>query len=219
MAEANPTTYPSQADPSPLTTQQILREIANLEKLVITRIEGLESAQGQFQESITRVPTEVQKAVEAVRELMNERFSTYGAMLEGADRVSQERLVGLHKQFAERDIRTDQAQRDAKTAIDAALQSAKEAVGKSEMATVKQIDQLGDLLRTVTNGITGQIGDLKDRVTSIESRTQGLSAAATEARQVKDSNSTNLGLIYAVVFGLISAAGLIIGLIMRSKGV
>ena len=66
-----------------------------------------------------------------------------------------------------------------KIAVDAALQAAKEAVaeqnrsfalatGKSETATMKQIDALGLAIQTANKGLDDKIADLKDGLTRIE---------------------------------------------------
>lgn len=124
-----------------------------------------------------------------------------------------EKFRSISIQFTERDVRAEQTSRDSKVAVDAALQAAKEAVGeqnrssalaiaKSEAATVKQIDQLQILLQTATGAIDGKITDIKDRLTIIEGKTIG----ATAARDVSQGNQIQwvgiMGLVLGAVVGL-----------------
>jgi hypothetical protein len=75
---------------------------------------------------------------------------------------------------------------DTKTAVDAALAAAKEAVGqqteasersitKSENATAKQAEETKATFRTEISGLVSAISDLKERVGKIESIKQGAS--------------------------------------------
>ena len=100
-----------------------------------------------------------------------------------------ERFSSIATQFNERDTRTEQTSRDSKVAVDAALQAAKEAVGeqnkssalaiaKSEAATTKQIDQIGVIIATMTNGLNDKIDDIKNRITAIEGRSTGVGSSA-----------------------------------------
>lgn len=95
--------HPSRPDPDPtqLTTQQLLREIALTRELFDSQMSGL-------------------------RELHQEKFHS------------------IEIQFTERDKRASDSARDSKTAVDAALQAAKEAVGKSEVSTTKQIENTNE---------------------------------------------------------------------------
>jgi hypothetical protein len=135
-----------------------------------TRINAVEKASEVFQEGLTRVPTQVQQEVSHLKELHGERFRS------------------IDTQFQERDTRTEQTARDTKTAVDAALQAAKEAVGaqnlasataiaKSEATTTKQIDQLVTLIQTSITGLDGKITDVKDRLTLIEGRGSGFASS------------------------------------------
>jgi hypothetical protein len=93
--------------------------------------------------------------------------------------LHQEKFDSIGVQFAERDTRTEQTAAGVKITVDAALQAAKEAVaeqnrsfalatGKSETATMKQIDALGLAIQTANKGLDDKIADMKDRLTRIE---------------------------------------------------
>jgi hypothetical protein len=154
-------------DPSSLTTQQLWREIAALKELVFIRLEGIEKAIKVAHDDLVRVPTDVMKQVGNLRDLHEEKFAS------------------VQKQFQERDERVKQNAQDTKVAVDAALQAAKELVAlqnislaqssaKQEASFSKQIDAQGLLIQTTAKASDDKIDDLKDRMTRIEGRGEGL---------------------------------------------
>lgn len=165
---AVPTTSPHNElrpvpDPTVLTTQQLTVAILNLKELFESRMSAMDKAVELLQQTANRSPT------------VNEVYMQH-----------EERFKSIAVQFAERNIRTEQISRDSKVAVDAALQAAKEAVGeqnkssalaiaKSEAATTKQIDQIAVIIQTTNSGMNDKIDDIKDRITSIESKKTGSS--------------------------------------------
>jgi len=145
-------------DPTVLTTQQLLRELASVKEFFTARLDAMDKAIILLQDTANRSPT--------INEVHLE---------------TKEKFRSIATQFAERDTRTEQTSRDSKVAVDAALQAAKEAVAeqnkssalaiaKSEVSTTKQIDQLGLTIQTMTGGLNDKIDDVKERLTSIEGR-------------------------------------------------
>jgi hypothetical protein len=167
VSNADPGDVLPRPDPSKLTTEQLLRELGALKEIVFTRLEGMDRAIILANDRITRQPTEADQKVSHLKDLL-------GTRLDGMDNLNRERLGSLQQQFAERDIRAATTARDGKLAIDAALQAAKEAVGKSEIATVKQIDQIGVLIEQQRRASDTTLGDIKARLTLIEGRGSGL---------------------------------------------
>ena len=137
------------------TTLRDLKEIAE------TRFVGMDRAIDLLQDIQNRVPMITDEKVNQLRSLHQEKFDSIAV------------------QFAERDTRTEQTAAGVKIALDAALQAAKEAVaeqnrsfalatGKSETATMKQIDALGLAIQTANKGLDDKIADMKDKLTRIE---------------------------------------------------
>jgi hypothetical protein len=160
-------------DPTLLTLQAVQREGESLKELVFTRLDAMDKAVELFADNLTRVPTDVDKQVGNLKELLIERFN----------RVSVQ-FDGIQLQFIERDVRTEKSAEDSKVAVDAALQAAKEAVGKqqesnalaiakSETATAKQIDQINLNIQTMNLAQNDKIDDLRTRLTTFEGRGQG----------------------------------------------
>ena len=161
-------------DPSPLTTQQLWREITSLKELLFTRLDGMDKAIELFNDNITRVPTDTDKQISHLKELVFERFE-----------VDDEKFSGIEKQFSERDTRGETQQRDGKVAVDAALQAQKEsvnaqnisnaqAIAKSEANFVKLIDGLGVLINTSNKAMDDKIDDIKERLGTIEGKGMGV---------------------------------------------
>lgn len=174
-------------DPTPLTTQALFREIAALKELFETRLAAMDKGILLLQAFADKQPTTstVAQSVEALAGLHDEKFSS------------------IATQFKERDIRTEQSAKDSKVAVDAALQAAKEAVGeqnksnatamsKSEAAFTKLIDQMSLSIQQLTKAIDDKIGDIKDRLTTIEGRT-------VVTGEVRKDGRDNMSLIIAAV--------------------
>lgn len=194
-------------DPTAMTMAQIQREVQALEKLFTQRLSATDEAIKVAHENLVRVPTEVDKAIGHLNEVMLERFGTVN-----------EKFASVATQFAERDIRTEQTSRDSKVAVDAALQAAKEAVGKqqeasdrantkAELSFTKQFDQISAVIIAAKSNSDDKIGDLKDRVQGLESEKRG-QAAATTTQQT--SNTGLVGIIGLVLGTLIGIGGLVV---------
>jgi hypothetical protein len=179
-------------------------EIATQFDAIYTRFSAIDKATELQHQDLVRVPTQVQLACSALEEKQNYRFKaledTARVIHEDYVRVPtlldrsmvevralmQEKFDSIKVQFAERDTRTEQTAAGVKIAVDAALQAAKEAVaeqnrsfalatGKSETATMKQIDALGLAIQTANKGLDDKIADMKDRLTRIEGMDLGSS--------------------------------------------
>jgi len=157
-------------DPTERTIDSLRREIGALRELIEARLDGGDKAIKLLQETTDRFPAHVDRAVFTLEKLHSEKFES------------------IQVQFKERDVRTEQSGVSTKTAVDAALQAAKEAVGaqnvssaqaiaKSEAATTKQIDAIGTLISTQAKGTDDKIDDIKSRLQSIEARKAGMGDA------------------------------------------
>lgn len=192
-------------DPTLLTTAALTREIASLKEILFTRLEGMDRAIVLFNDSITRVPTDTDRQIARLKELIEEMF-----------KVTDERFSSIQKQFSERDVRTEQNARDSKVAVDAALAAQEKAVGKqtdsfaqsiakSEANTTKQIDAQGQLLGSTSGALNDKIEAVKERLTRIEGEGKGERAAGVTQQT---SNMNTVSVIGLVLGSLIGIAGL-----------
>ncbi len=168
-------------DPSVLTTQQLWREVAVLKELLNNRIEAVEKAVKVSHDDYVRVPTDVQKYVGALERLHEEKFNS------------------VEKQFKERDTRVYQTATDTKLAVDAALQAAEKAVGKSEASTVKQIDAQSLLISNTAKSLDGKIDDVKDRLTRIEGQGMGRQEQGRASKDVWGYVAGGIGLLITII--------------------
>lgn len=180
-------------DPTLRTTEGLLREIATLEKLLMARIASIETSITVAHEDLVRVPTQTDKAVGNLRDLVwskfdeiAARFHTIGEQFNGVEIQSSERhqardnefkafKEAIQIRFDERDARRNVEVGAAKEAVGAAFSAAKEAVAsafsaakesaaKTEASINKQIDSMIALMTTSNNAIVGKIDELKDRL-------------------------------------------------------
>ncbi len=202
-------------DPTVLTTASLLREIGSLRELLLARITALENAVALAHENLVRVPTETDKAIDHLREVVFQRFD-----------VEKQKFIGIQTQFEERDTRVEQTATAYKEALGAALQAQKEAVGKqndnfslsiakSETATNKQIDQLGQLQAASAQAANEKIDDLKQRITLLEGQDRGKSTAVV-AQHAATWNAANIwGIALGIIGTLIISGSLILAFATR----
>jgi transcriptional regulator NrdR family protein len=233
-------------DPSQVTSEAIDRAVSNLEKAMTFRIEALAKAQELFQTDLTRVPTSVDRAILGLRETLEARILATEKTADGTyqviarrpaeihaeigqmhslimseiaklDAVSTERFARIDTQFIERDKRTDQLSLADKTAVAAALQAAKEAVGaqntsnsiaiaKSESSTVESIRQLQALFTSAIAAVNEKINDLRSRIDRGDGNTTGSSDARTHYREERTDQR---GLIFGIVGAVLGCAALV----------
>ena len=170
-------------DPSSLTTQMVLREIASLKELLQQDIEGIKKSIQVAHDDLVRVPTDVQKQVATLKDLHEEKFRCVDEKFISIATLRQEKFDHVQTQFKERDIRAEQSALQVKTAVDAAFAASKEAVAeqnksaatavaKAEATTIKQIESLQALIQSTYSGLDGKISDLKDRLNRIEGKAE-----------------------------------------------
>ena len=213
-------------DPTALTRDALSREIASLRELLeallrglddkfTTRLTAMDTALHLIQSQADKVPSEVDMKVGYLQALHGERLN------------SIERMMST--QFTELDKRIAQTTESSSTAINAALQAAKEAVNqqnvafaqatsKSEIAVAKQMDQLGQM---ITNGMTS-MNEKVDSSTAradiaVSSLRNELLPQITGERSRGDIGAgRQLGqaALVAIIFGAVAATGTIIGVIV-----
>jgi hypothetical protein len=173
-------------DPTALTTEQLRRELSGLREILTARLDGMDRATKLLDETVNRTPTIVQTEISHLRELMNEKLGSLGGKAE-------EKFSSIELQFAERDVRTNQAAIASAQALAAALQAAKEAVfeqaqaaakaaEKTELSTTKQIDLIQNQIKTLGDTFGDKIDDLKGRIDRGEGAGLGSATTLIETR-------------------------------------
>jgi len=191
-------------DPTVLTTQALLREVAALKELSDTKFEAIDKRLDILSTTLATRDTAIATASQHLRELM---FSE----LEKVKIVADEIFQRIDVQFVERDKRTEQLSLASSTAIAAALQAAKEAVGaqntsnsiaiaKSETSTFESLRQLRELFLSETKSINDKVDDLKTRVDRSEASSVGQKTNIVETR-------ANTGQMMSVAALIVAAIG------------
>jgi hypothetical protein len=185
-------------DPTVLTTAQLLREIAALREMFGARLDGMDRATELLSETVNRTPTIVQTEIMHVRELMSEQLTAMS-------RISEERLKSIELQFTERDVRTEQAAKAGKEALDAALKSAKELVAQQNEANRSEAGKTESNFTKQIDAQAARIDELKERIDRGEGSHTGASEFRTE-RRLDVGTALQTIAILATMVGLIIVA-------------
>jgi hypothetical protein len=143
------------------------------------RLRGIDIATIVLNDTVNRVPTDVQKEVSVLRELSDVKFAS------------------VETQFKERDTRQVRESRDNEVAVNAAFAAQKEAaseqnksnslaISKSESSTAETLNKLAELFKTTTDSLSDKIDDVKARVDRSEAKVIG-SSNATQDRRVQST--------------------------------
>jgi hypothetical protein len=205
-------------DPTELTSMLVDKAFSNLREILEAQIQGqkelfqarfaaIEQATQLHQDRFDRIPDQIDAKITSLARLGEERFKT----IEEHHKTVEQQFLGIQTQFQERDVRVRESALAATTAINAALQSQKEAAGeqaksftlsidKSEKGTLEQINQQRALLDAMKQGFDGKIDDVKERVTRIESIGAGRIAEVVDTRAAAtDSRGNTTLVIYAAL--------------------
>lgn len=166
------------SDPSALTTQMMLREISSLKELISSQLENINKGISVAHEDLVRVPTEVQKQVGGLKELLSDRITAI-------EKFDAEKFIAIEKSIGIVEQARVEQKRDTATAVDAALKAAKEAVSelnasnamainKSEASMAKQIEQQSQQIQIITKAFDEKVNDLKERLARNEGKGSGL---------------------------------------------
>lgn len=188
------------ADPTPLTTEQILRENAWVEKVFKSELDAIKATLAAMEKALELVqakadrqpsPREVQLQVEALAAVKAEHWHT------------------IDKELAAISTLANQMSSSSKEAITAAFSAYKDAAAKSEDNLDKRITQQAQqsatsmsVLDVTIGGVSKGLASLEGRVVAIESRRAGES-------HEKVSQQTNLGT-------LIGVAGLVVAIVVAA---
>jgi chromosome segregation ATPase len=209
-------------DPTPRTVQQIYREIASLKELVFTRLDALERKQEDFEADVTRVPTEVMKAVTALDAVVEERLRIRDERFCKVESLSQTRLAGIEAAMAARKEAVEAHFKAGENAVAAALAAQKErvddqnraaatAIAKSETATSRQLEAQSAQSHASAVALDQRIADMKDRLTRLESGAAGATSERAELRAARTDTHGSQGIMIALAGFALSVALVVAG--------
>ncbi len=201
-------------DPTTLTTEALLREIATLSTLVdqkfvavVVRLDAMDAAMAQRQKDIDRIPDLIETRSRHERELTDETHRAIG------------------RRFDDNDRRLDQESENNKVAVSAAFSAQKEAareqnlasekaLDKSEAATAEAIAKLGALFDSGIRAVNDKIDDLRTRQTAFEAsrtgRESGAEHASSDAARIRTFAFASLAAVASIIgigLGILAATG------------
>jgi len=174
-------------DPTILTTQALLREVASLKELFETRFSGVEDSIDLIRERVGHTHDVIDEKVTHLKDLTDEKFN------------------GIAVRFAEARYLTEQTSRNDKLALDAALQAQKEDVGKQNDSNNASISKTEVLFTKQIDGLNDKIDDIKSRFIANDSQTKGKSEGIGLA------GALTIGAAF-IISSLVSVAALIVTL-------
>ncbi len=168
-------------DPTILTTQQLVAAIAAVREIIETRLDAMDVATSINKIATDKIPSLICDKVAALEKLHDEKFSS------------------VAQQFQERDERQTVTSKLNQTALDAALQAAKEAAGKTELSFTKQIADLTGQFNTQNEAMNVRVNDVKARL----DRGEG---TVGEQKEAKSQNNFVVGLFITICLALLGNA-------------
>jgi hypothetical protein len=192
------------------------RAILNLRELIESEIDKTKAVSierlGRIDTVFLAHSVAIETALKAQQKSAQDAAEKMASEMDKLAAVSAERFTRIDTQFIERDKRTDQLSLADKTAVAAALQAAKEAVGaqntsnsiaiaKSESSTVESIKQLQTLFTSAIAGLNDKVNDVKSRL----DRGEGTVVGTKETNQ---DGRANLALIFAALMAAIAIGSL-----------
>ena len=159
-------------DPTALTTDQLRRELSALREIITARLDGYDTATALLSETVNRTPTVIQTEITHVRELMDGKLTSV-----------QQQFGGIAQRFEERDIRTEQAAKAGKEALDAALLSAKELVAQQNEANRGEAAKTEQNFTKQIDAQAARIDELKERIDRGEGSTSGTASYREDRRE------------------------------------
>jgi hypothetical protein len=189
------------------------RHVGELEAVtaaLTTRLDAIDKATDKFEANLNRVPSDVDKQVGHLKELMYETFKTVNGTVD-------ERFSGVALQFKERDTRSERESRDNKVAVDAAFAAQKEAaseqnksntlaIDKSEKATAETLNKQADLFKSTTDALAGRIEDSKQSTGKIDTRLTTIESRGVVVREAQTQSNWSVGIMIVLALGLIQVA-------------
>ena len=158
----------------------------------------------------------VQAAIKRIDDLRIANRDLYSAKLAAISEVSEVRLNAIEREFALIESRRVEQKVDTKTAVDAALSAAKDAVKeqaaasekailKSETAAGEQSKQNAVTFSAQMQNVTSMLSDVKERVSKLESLKTG-------GEDYRTNQRLGTGMVLGIVGAVIAVLTLFIAL-------
>jgi len=155
------------------------------------------------------VPDPTLLTIDALRREIAMLSKEFDGKLDAADKLSVERFNRVDALMERAEEMRQEQKADTRSAVEAALDSQKEATHKMEKAVSEQILSLRSNLDTTYNGLREHLSDLKDRLTILESLKQGSVEQKSESRQLSASTIAVIGVVVAIMLLIIAMINIV----------
>ena len=199
-------------DPTLLTTEALRAAVAALEEKLTARQDGMrdalearldasDRANVLAEQTMTRVPTLLDRARSDLMTLFNEKFDGFDKQIAAMSQLRDEKFTAIKEQFAEKDRAVSAAFASAEKAGDKQSSNFAGQLAEVKASLSKQIEQLSDSQRASSASLDDKINDAKDRLNRIEGQAVG-------KLDIKSESHLNTGMIVSVIAVLIAAVSL-----------
>ena len=200
-------------DPTKLTTDQLTDKISGLHELFEAYREGDKAIVSDLKEQFKLTVSLVDEKIDGrITERVAGKIDLLGERIRSLSDVTTQQFKSITDTFAEKDKAVSVGLSAQKEAAAAQQASNTEATNKMESNFTKLLDQGQELLAEVRRNTEIQIGDIKDRLTSIESRAQGVTVQKAETSQTATQNWAYIVGILGFVIGF---SGLIVAVLFH----
>jgi methyl-accepting chemotaxis protein len=213
-------------DPTALTSAALYREVSSLRELIEQRIDGVMALSKERDNRVDGMFTAAQSRKKALQ-------MEFRTNLTALRELEDEKFKRVEQQFELVERQRVEQKKDTKDAVDAALTAQKEAVkeqttasataiGKSESATNKALEQLGANFNTAVDSLRRTIDEVKERISevdrnlrdavaTVDAKASGTISQKTGATESKTGLYAALGAVVAVVAIGLTVVALLIG--------
>jgi chromosome segregation ATPase len=196
-------------DPTALTTDAV-NQAARVSKdytdgrvaVLLERLDGIDRATRLLNETVNRVPTDVQREVTHLTSLMDERFVSTTSLITGS-------ISSVQTQFAERDTRQERESRDNKIAVDAAFAAQKEIAAKQDESNARALEKSEKSTEKTIDSLADKIDDLKDRLVTLDARVTKAEGLAQGAQGNKTAIIASIGALGVVITIIVIVANIL----------
>lgn len=203
-------------DSAPMSTSQVLREVMSLEHLAMQRMDAIEKAVTVAHENLVRVPTDVDKAIGHLHELMNEVVAHLRLMMD-------ERDLRYDQRFKAQTEAVSTAMTAAEKAVAAALSAADRAVAKAETASERRFESVNEF-RASLNDMTRlliprseadkQFGAIAEKVDSLHRSISEKVDSLQQRMDKTEGSGAGLQKGWGILLGLIGLVSSVVAIVV-----
>lgn len=150
------------------------------------------------------VPDPTLLTIDALRREIAMLENLTSVRLDAAEALIQERVLRIDALMERSEEMRQEQKSDTRAAVEAALESQKEATAKMEVAVSEQIASLRSNFETAIQGVLSNVADLKDRMTALESSRQGMVEQRAETRQVSSGVVAVVGISITILLAVLT---------------